>query len=376
MIHRMICCFMLSLFLFTCPVSALAENVPDQKEEISSFLKNVFEARNGLILEQNPETIKSFYATGKKSSRYAMEYEITRAKYMSTWAKKRGVKFTEAVGDTRIVRTNVQGDTAKVSLLYSLKLTYEYEGKQLKPQSFGVGTRHGITLKKVNNNWNILREWYSDPLEGDERLVADGIVQSSRQSHPAESTLQKKRTGTGKRYDREKAVAYADKYAGIAWGAGNDHRYNRKYKDYHYVGGDCTNFASQVLGDKEEGGGLPMQGGWYYRYRQGGSTAWVQTDAFKNFLLWSGYGKMIARGFLPDLLKPTSRHPEGALAELEPGDLIGYEAHGDVDHFSIVVGQDSNGYPLVDSHTGDRYHVPWDLGWDKTNKFVLIHIRD
>jgi hypothetical protein len=313
-----------------------------------------------------------------------MQYEITRARYLGTWAEKRGVNFTEAVGNTRIVRTKVQGNIANVSLLYSLKLTYEYPVMQLKPQSFGVGTpqsfgvgtRHGITLKRVNNKWHILKEWNSDPLEGDPRLVAEGIIESLNRSHPSESTLQKKQVGSRKRYDREKAVAYADKYAGIAWGAGNNHRYNRKYNDYHYLGGDCTNFASQVLGDKEEGGGLPMQGGWRYINRQGGSTAWVQTDALKNFLLWSGYGKIIARGSLPDLIKPTSRYPQGALAELEPGDLIGYEAHGDVDHFSVVVAQDSNGYPLVNSHTGDRYHVPWDLGWDKTNKFVLIHIRD
>ena len=179
------------------------------------------------------------------------------------------------------------------------------------------------------------------------------------------------------RYNREKAVAYANKYAGAAWGAGNNHRYNPKYQDYHYQGGDCTNFASQVIGDPEEGGGLPMTRTWRYYKHQGGSVAWVQTDAFKRFLLNSGYGQVIGYGYFSDLTKPNSRHPNGAIAKIQPGDLIGYEMRkGDVDHFSVVVGKDANGYPLVNSHTGDRFQVPWDIGWDKYTRFVFIHIRD
>ena len=48
---------------------------------------------------------------------------------------------------------------------------------------------------------------------------------------------------------------------------------------------------------------------------------------------------------------------------------------GDVDHFSVVVGYDNQGYPLVNSHTADRYRVPFDLGWDKHTKYLLIHIQ-
>ncbi|MBU3128796.1 amidase domain-containing protein [Clostridium tagluense] len=42
----------------------------------------------------------------------------------------------------------------------------------------------------------------------------------------------------------------------------------------------------------------------------------------------------------------------------------------------MVTGFDSHGYPLVNTNTIDRYHVPWDLGWgDKNINFYLIHVK-
>ncbi|MBJ9989381.1 amidase domain-containing protein [Paenibacillus sp. S28] len=83
---------------------------------------------------------------------------------------------------------------------------------------------------------------------------------------------------------------------------------------------------------------------------------------------------MIAKGTFEEITRPSDKHPRGAVARLQPEDLIGYELKGDTDHFSdhfsIVVGQDANGYPLVNSHTADRYRVPFDLGWDRTTKYI------
>lgn len=193
-------------------------------------------------------------------------------------------------------------------------------------------------------------------------------IQQSAQSgnKPAKKT---------KRFNREQAVDYANKYAGLAWGAGNNNRYNQKYRDYTGLGGDCTNFASQVIGDPKEGGGLPMTKRWFST-TAGGSDAWVRTDGLKDFLLHSGYARLIGKGYFADVVKPTPKQPRGAIGELQPGDLIAYELKGDVDHFAVIVGFDDNGYPLVNCHTTDRYRVPFDLGWDKSTKYLLIHIRD
>ncbi len=171
-------------------------------------------------------------------------------------------------------------------------------------------------------------------------------------------------------------MAYANKYAGAAWGAGNNGRYNAKYRDYTYQGGDCTNFTSQALGDREEGGGLLMTGGWRYVKKFRRQCCLGANRRVKIFLLYSGYGRLIKSGTFTEVVQPSKKHPRGAAAELKPGDVIAYVMNNDVDHFSIVVGHDDNGYPLVNSHTADRYRMPFDLGWDKSTSYMLIHIND
>lgn len=119
-----------------------------------------------------------------------------------------------------------------------------------------------------------------------------------------------------------------------------------------------------------------MKSGWHYSYGNGGSQAWVQTDAFKNFLIRSGYGRIIGQGSFSDVVRAVNGQQHQYRPQLLPGDLIAYVLKGDVDHFSVVVGFDGGGYPLVNSHTADRFRVPFDLGWDRSTKYLLIHIQD
>jgi hypothetical protein len=336
---------------------------------LSVFINDLFAARAQILIDNNPKSIRNYYLENIKSSQYAYQHEARRSEYLNTWASHRGVKFTKAEVKIRITRQREQVDTARVSVVNTMQLTYEYPGLEPAKQQFGLGTRHGITLKKVNGHWHLKSEWYSDPLDEDPAMIS---VYEENQKRMQPEIVQ----AAHKKYNRMQAVAYADKYAGDAWGADNDHKYNKKYKDYTHLGGDCTNFASQVIGDQAEGGGLKMTSNWYYRYKQGGSEAWVRTDSFKSFLVYRGYGRIIARGGFKDLSVPSSRFPNGAFAKLELGDLIAYEIKGDVDHFCILTGRDPKGYPLVNSHSSDRFHVPMDLGWDKKTKFSLIHIRD
>jgi hypothetical protein len=183
-----------------------------------------------------------------------------------------------------------------------------------------------------------------------------------------------------KRYKRINAIAYADKYCGGANGAGNDFKYNKKYANFHGAGGDCTNFISQVLGDKE-GGNMRFDGTWFCHYTlygsARGSSAWVNADSFRNYLIFSGKGRVIKRGTFKELTESTSKFPYGAASQLKPGDVICYVKNkNNADHFAVVTGFDCHGYPLINSHTTDRYHVPWDLGWgDSKITFNLISIQ-
>ncbi|TDF89198.1 hypothetical protein E1757_34850 [Paenibacillus piri] len=361
---------MVILCVLFCPVLVFAGGPDDETEDIHAFVIKLFNERAQLLMDQKPEAITKFYDA--QSGRYAYEQELLRSRYINAWAEKRNIAFTAADSSIRIVRIKKENGLAKVSVAQSLKLSYVYKTDNYNPQHFGIGTRHGITLKNIDGKWLVQREWYSDPLTENPKWIPefDGFPKT---------TFYKIEPDTGKsyaitKYNRERAVQYANKYAGLAWGAGNNNRYNRKYLDYSHLGGDCTNFASQVLGDMNEGGGLRMGSGWHYRSE--GSQAWVRTDSFKDFVLQSGYGHLVVKGFFTDVVRPTDKYPNGAVGALKPGDLIAYEMDGDVDHFSVLVGFDDHGYPLVNSHSADRYRVPFDLGWDKHTKYLLIHIND
>ncbi|WP_337031434.1 amidase domain-containing protein [Paenibacillus illinoisensis] len=311
--------------------------------------------------------MSSYYDTDSKSGRHALAIQKNRATYLHAWAAKRQMIITDSQSRLRIRGIKFEGQQVKLTLGHSQKITYAYQDNPSLKQWFGLGTWHVMTLSRKEHGWTVSKEWFLDPLEENPEKIPSGLppLPPSPRS-----------TASGQHYDRERAVAYANKYAGLAWGAGNEGKYNGKYKNYNHLGGDCTNFASQVLGDPKEGGGLSMRGPWRYHYRSGGTRTWVQTDAFKQFLLYSGYGERIATDHYENLIKSTDKHPHSALWKLAKGDLIAHVMHNDVDHFSVVTGFDVHGYPLVNSHTADRYMAPFDLGWDNQTQYLLIHIKD
>ncbi|SDN94030.1 Putative amidase domain-containing protein [Paenibacillus sp. yr247] len=356
------------------PFHVYAADTEVETQDIRSFLNKLFDERTHFLIDQRPKDIYRFYDKTEKSGQYAYEQELLRSKYINAWAEKRGIVFATAENSIRINRIKKEGNLARISLNHSLQLSYVYKIDNNNLQFCGIGTRHVLTLKKIKGEWLVLREWYTDPLTENPKLIPEFNGFPNPAFLKSETITVQTGDNGKRRYNRERALEYANKYAGAAWGAGNDHRYNKKYLDYTYHGGDCTNFASQVLGDENEGGGLKMVSGWHYRSE--GSQAWVRTDSFKNFVIHSGYGRLISKGYFTDVVKPTEKYPSGAVAALKPGDLIAYEMDGDIDHFAILVGFDYYGYPLVNSHTADRYRVPFDLGWDKNTKYLLIHIND
>lgn len=357
-----------SLLSFLLVIAVYASEAKAESTEIERFLQTLFQDRSHAMITKDFTQVMPYYLSDEKTSRQALQHEKLKSVYIHEWAAKRNVIFIGAESEIRVARINQVGDKAKIFLIRSERISYQHHGN-VTPHTFGIGTRHVLTLQQKANKWHVLKEWYLDPLEENANLIP---VLSP--AVPEQDFVESNSTLKRKKYNREKAVSYANKYAGAAIIKGKVSRYNPKYLDYTYKGGDCTNFASQVLGDAAEGGGLPMRGNW--RSQKQGSVAWVRTDAFYRFLIHSGYGKVIARGTYEQVAKPNKKFPQSALALLKPGDLIAYELDGDIDHFSIVTARDHLGYTLVNSHTADRYHVPWDLGWDKTTKFHLIHIND
>jgi hypothetical protein len=382
-IKRTVCPLIITiLFIFcfdiltaTCIVYAEPSSDNLSKEQVKEEIERIYNARSACLVTGDYKPLKELFDTSQKTGRWALEHEVKRVKYLSSWANERNITFTNIQSWVRVKKVYPKGKILKAALDESYKFGYVYsDDEESTPNSFGVGIRHTASIIKKDDKWVLYNDWYTDCFE-DAMQVYTGEIppeeQTSSRNLDISIDTMKVLMSYKPLYDRQKAVAYADKYCGAAWGSGNNFRYNKKYSDYNGLGGDCTNFASQVLGDKE-GGGMPFGGGW-----TPSSHAWSNADGLKNYLVHSGRGSIIKIGTFKELTKPSANLPNGAVAKLNLGDLIAYEkGRGNIDHFAVVTGFDSHGYPLVNSHTTDRYHVPWDLGWgDKKIRFFLIHIN-
>lgn len=344
------------------------------ENELKSEIERIYNERSTALASGDASSLKTLFDTSQKYGKWALEHEVKRIKYLNDWSKERNITFNKIESTVRVKKIYPKGNIVKLALEESYKFDYVYNNEDNPPiNSFGVGIRHTTSLVKRNEKWVIFNDWYTDCFEDALRSYSNSVAKLPRILTSIHNINKSYQAVSYKKpiYDRQQAVAYADKYCGAAWGSGNNFKYNKKYNDYNGIGGDCTNYVSQVLGDKE-GGGMRIGGAWVPS-----SNAWANADGLKNFLIGSGRGSVISVGTFKELTKSSEKLPNGAVGKLQLGDVIAYEkGRGNIDHFAVITGFDSHGYPLVNSHTTDRYHVPWDLGWgDAKIRFFLIHIN-
>lgn len=154
-------------------------------------------------------------------------------------------------------------------------------------------------------------------------------------------------------YDRINAVNYARKWA---------FKRNPKYANFDSMGGDCTNFASQVL----HAGRCPMnfgKYGWYYRSLNDRAPSWTSVKYLYQFLI-----------------KNSGRGPvaiEVDIKDVQIGDLvqIDFENDGEFNHTPVIV---DIKFPktldniLIAAHTIDR--LDYKLSNYNFGKIRFLHI--
>ena len=140
-------------------------------------------------------------------------------------------------------------------------------------------------------------------------------------------------------YDRQKAVEYARR-----WAMGR----NPVYYDYSNIGGDCTNFASQVLFAGFGEMNYKPVFGWYYIDANRKSPSWTGVNELYNFLTTN-------RG-------PGPRAVEVEIDEIQPGDLVQFDFDGDgrFDHTPVIIdsGMFTPATILVAAHSMDSLDRP------------------
>ncbi len=137
-------------------------------------------------------------------------------------------------------------------------------------------------------------------------------------------------------YDRDKAISYAHKWAFDR---------NPIYYDFSNLGGDCTNFVSQVIFAGSRIMNYKPDLGWYYVNSNQRAPAWTDVDFLYNFLIQN-----------------KSKGPFGEevdAKDVQPGDIVqlAFNSKDSYDHAPIIV--ETGIVPNIDnikiaSHTIDR----------------------
>ncbi len=326
--------------------------------ETDNIIIEILDKRNTAILEIDENTLKSMYNNSLKYGVWAYEHELKKMKYLKLWSEKQGVKFT-SIKSSPVIRWIKEKDNGyTINFMTSTEYKYVYENDLDNGNLFRIGTYHSLDIDKNEDSYLITREWYTDPFADSLNL---DIRKRDEMKKYVSSQTQRDLSQISNR--RINAIKYADEYCGAANERQKGYYYNDKYRNYNNVGGDCANFASQIL---YEGGKFRKNGTW--NYNKGGSKAWVNAAAFKNYMLYSGRASLIASGSYEKVFKSSFK--------LLPGDFIAYGKKGKVTHISTVTGLDSKGYALVNCHNTDRYRVPWDLGWSNQGiKFWLVRVH-
>jgi hypothetical protein len=348
----------LSAFMMITSTPAAAA-VANNNPEVTDAVNQIFTSRSKAMLGQDIEYIDSLYDKSTKFGLWAFEHEEKKMKYIHNWSQKQGIELVDIKPTVAVKRIRGGKSTYNVNLICSTEYKYRYENSPDEINTFRIGTYHSLQINNDEGNWLITKEWYTDPFADSLRLdnlKVDAIKEYiTAQSARDFSSLNKRRVD---------AVSYADKYSGAANEEKYGFTYNKKYKDFNPMGGDCANFASQIL---HEGGKFRKTGAWNFDGNSG-TRAWLNAQGFKDYMVGSGRASVIAQGNYEKVYKASYK--------LLPGDFVAYEKKGKITHISVVTGADSKGYSLVNCHNTDRHRVPWDLGWSNKNiKFYLVRVH-
>ena len=250
-------------------------------------------------------------------------------------AKEIGLCYRDWELDLAFLKTTVRCGRARVRVSEGHRVVFRVSRDTVSSMK---GLRHDLSLKKSNNEWYITSHRYRDEetqaLKYRRPLVRGlGFWRIFEQG----CGVPVLRLG---QYDRTAAVKYAH-----LWALDR----NPKYYDFENLGGDCTNFCSQVL----HAGGCPMNNsrtnGWHYYSLTNRSPSWTGVEFFHRFV--TGNKSIGPRG------------EEVSPSQIELGDIIQLDfPHNDAfNHCLVVVANPQPGdinRVLISCHTVDRDNYP------------------
>lgn len=366
------------------PIAHAGTFITDSDENLEtsiiSFLNDLYSTRNKSFTTGNVEDLYKFYDISQTFSSYSLKHEFKRIAFLRDWASERNISFKNIESTPKILYLKENDNTYSLTLSEEYKLDYIYNDAAEKINNFGVSLIHTLELKTFGNSFIVTKDYYQDCFDGglgqyDFNLTEKNIPITKYRAYNLNFKINPtpKNSST---YNREAAVNYANKYSGISFANNLDSKYNSNYYTYVAGSGNCTNFISQCLADSLEGGGIPQDKNWSYKFNESkgvmASETWVNSEKLLEYLLSSNKAFISFSGSFNEILDSMSKSSN----EINLGDLVIYKQGDYIEHSAIITGFDNAGYPLVNSNSIDKFKMPFDLGWNNdTSKFYIVSLK-
>lgn len=366
------------------PIAHVGTFITDSDENLESsiisFLNTLYATRNNSFITGNVEGLYKFYDTSQNFSGYSLKHEFKRIAYLRDWASERNISLINIESTPKIKSLEIKDNTYNLTLIEEYKFDYLYNNATEKNNTFGVSLIHNLELKTFGNTFIVAKDYYQDCFESGlknynfnltEKVIP--ITKSKTYNLNFNTDLDLE---SSENYNRKASIDYANKYSGISFPNNSDDKYNSNYYIYTAGSGNSTNFISQCLGDKIEGGRMSQDREWSYKYNESkgvtASATWVNSEKFLNYLLSSNKANIAFSGSFDKILNDMKE----SNTKVKPGDLIIYKEGNYLEHSAIITGFDNLGYPLVNSNSIDKYKVPFDLGWSNHNsEFYIVTLK-
>jgi hypothetical protein len=227
------------------------------KNVIDAYFKSRYEGQKRLELQDFDPLLSSKTQKWVQKEKDKREIEL----YLAKLYKLNYMDYHYVLDYDKV---EIMGSTATVHLYESHEVVFEAMAPEVSEMG---GLEHSITLIRTGKGWMIVEDAYKDELsEFMEVKSKEKIIEQVQNNYKAELQQKAAASGGGKvllrpaqawhAYNRTAAVQYADQ-----WALGR----NPAYQSFDNNGGDCTNFASQVI----------RAGGAAYDYS--GPSAWYPT---------------------------------------------------------------------------------------------------
>lgn len=364
-------CILAQLGVFSVAAQA-SELIPENTSDtsINAFLDQYFSARECEFT--NPKKTYNIQNITAQSNNMEISSSEMRSCLISKMEERLDLSIVSSETTYTVSNTRTENDYIYLDVYEWTNV--EYTGNSGLVDVFGYGVDHNMVLENYNDTYSLISDTYDEgPLTGmSSSLSNEEFFELANSKYPDYNTEQTHPDGilseaecystlSTSTYNPYKVAEYANKWVNPSANGGTT--YTNSYNTSEYVtngpdgDADCTNYVSQCM----YAGGMKMDStsdinGWWYDKTKLWSYVWfTATPHFKYFKS-----------------NRTAYNNVSNSSYIIPGNPVYYNWHNsstnydDFNHAAICVGYDSNGVPIVNSHSYDYYHVKWNYGYSDT----------